>query len=304
MLGSWFWKDGALLRAEEAVARLDDAELSQGYGCYEVLKLREGLVYFPEFHEERLFRSLALVGIEHALQPGFLKRAIAELAEANGLSDANVKVIAIGRPAASAECRILCLPPIYPPADAPSQGVACLLFRGQRQFPRAKSLSLLLSTVAYRAAAARSCYEALLVNALGQITEGTRMNLFYAEAEASPGGALFTPPAEQVLEGVTRRTLMEALAAAGRPVRERPLGLEEALSGRYALMVSSTSNRALPVRSLLGPLDPDAQGLGAELGPPVALGRSAALDEAVGIYDEYLAAYAGAGAELSPSADA
>lgn len=293
MLGPWFWKDGELRRAEEAAARLDDADLTQGYGCYEVLKLRSSLAYFPEFHEERLFRSLALLGIGHELKPGFLRAAIAALAEANGLSDANVKVLVIGRADAPAECSVLCLPPIYPPADAPTLGVGCLLFMGQRQFPRAKSLSLLLSTVAFRAAAARSCYEALLVNAHRKITEGTRMNLFYAEAEASSAGAIYTPPADQLLEGITRRTIMEAMAAAGRPVRERPLGLDEALSGRYALMVSSTSNRALPVRSILGPLDPEAQGLAAELGAPFELPRSAALDELVRIYGEYLAAYAG-----------
>lgn len=294
MLGTWFWKDGELRGAEDAAARLDDADLTQGYGCYEVLKLRSGLAYFAEFHEERLFRSLALLGIVHELKPGFLKAAIAALAEANSLSDANVKVIVIGRADAPAECSVLCLPPIYPPADAPTLGVGCLLFIGQRQFPRAKSLSLLLSTVAYRAAAARSCYEALLVNSHRQITEGTRMNLFYAEAEAPPGSAIYTPPADQVLEGITRRTIMEAMAAAGRPVRERPLSLDEALSGRYAIMVSSTSNRALPVRSLIGPLDPEAQGLAAELGAPFELPRSAALDELVKIYDEYLAAYADA----------
>lgn len=292
MLGTWFWKDGDLHRAEDAAAPLDDADLTQGYGCYEVLKLRSGLAYFPEFHEERLIRSLDLLGIGHALKPGFLKAAIAALAEANGLSDANVKVIVIGRAEAPAECSVLCLPPIYPPADAPLRGVACLLFMGQRQFPRAKSLSLLLSTVAYRAAAARSCYEALLVDAHGRITEGTRMNIFYAEAAAGQGDGIYTPPAAQVLEGITRRTIMEAMAVAGRPVRERPLGLDEALSGRYAIMVSSTSNRALPVSSLLGPLDPEIQGLAAELGAPFKLPHSALLDEAVKIYDEYLAAYA------------
>jgi branched-subunit amino acid aminotransferase/4-amino-4-deoxychorismate lyase len=294
MLGTWFWKDGELRRAEEAAARLDDADLTQGYGCYEVLKLRSGLAYFPEFHEERLFRSLSLLGIAHELKPGFLRAAIAALAEVNGLRDANIKVLVIGRADAPAECSVIYLPPIYPPADAPTLGVGCLLFMGQRQFPRAKSLSLLLSTVAFRAAATRSCYEALLVNAHRQITEGTRMNLFYAEAEASSGSAIYTPPADQVLEGITRRTIMMAMAAAGRPIQERPLSLDEALSGRYALMVSSTSNRALPVRSLLGPLDPEAQGLAAKLGAPFELPRSAAFDGLVSIYDEYLAAYAGA----------
>jgi branched-chain amino acid aminotransferase len=283
MLGAYFCHNGALKAADKALCSLDDIELTHGFGCYETLKLRGGLVYFPEFHEERLLRSLAILGIEHALAPGMLVAALEALARANGLREANLKALAIGRQDRPADWYILALPPVAPSADAYEKGVDCLLYRGERQFPQAKSLSLLLSTIAYRGALAEGCYDALLINGRGELSEGTRMNLFYAEAGAaahSPG-PLYTPPAKDVLEGITRRTLMAALATDGLPVIERPLREEEALSGRFGLMVSSTSNKALPVRRLLRPGS-----------APFELPLPGFFSAVLRSYDEYLLRYA------------
>ncbi len=283
MLGAFFCHNGELKPVEEARFSLDDIELTHGYGCYETLKLRDGLIYFPEFHEERLLRSLAILGIAHALVPGTLAAALEALAKANGLRDANLKALAVARQDRPADWYIIALAPLSPAPEAYEQGVACLLYRGERQFPQAKSLSLLLSTIAYRSALAQGCHDALLVNGRGELTEGTRMNLFYAEGDAAAdgGGPLYTPPAKDALEGITRRTLMEALAAAGYPVVERPLREDEALSGRFGLMVSSTSNKALPVRSLLRPS-----------GPPLSLPLPAFFKDVRRSYDEYLRSYA------------
>ncbi len=283
MQGAYYCHNGELKPVDEARFALDDIELTHGYGCYETLKLRDGLVYFPEFHEERFLRSLSILGIGHTLSPGTLVAALGGLARANGLRDANLKVLAIGRQHRPADWYILALPPIIPAPLAYERGVACLLFRGERQFPQAKSLSLLLSTIAYRKALAEGCYDALLINGRGELTEGTRMNLFYADGAAATAGRgpLYTPPAQDALEGITRRTLMDALAADGFPVVERPLRLDEALSGRFGLMVSSTSNKALPVCRLL---PPD--------GPPVDLPLPGFFSAVLRSYDEYLRRYA------------
>jgi branched-subunit amino acid aminotransferase/4-amino-4-deoxychorismate lyase len=283
MLGVFFCHNGALKPVDEARFSLDDIELTHGYGCYETLKLRGGLVYFPEFHEERLLRSLAILGIGHALAPGMLVAALEGLARANGLRDANLKALAVARQDRPADWYAIALAPLSPAPEAYEQGVDCLLYHGERQFPQAKSLSLLLSTIAYRAALDRGCHDALLINGRGELTEGTRMNLFYAEggAAADGRGPLYTPPAKDALEGITRRTLMEALAAGGYPVAERPLREGEALSGRFGLMVSSTSNKALPVRSLLRPD-----------GPPLRLPLPAFFQSVRRLYDEHLSRYA------------
>ncbi len=255
MIGAWIIINGRLAAPSEAVFSLDDIDVTYGYGCYETLKVRDGILYFPEFHEERLLRSAAILGIAHTITPGSVVAALKALIHAETAPACNIKVLLTGHEGRPADWYAFLLPPILPPATAYEQGVSCLLFRGERHFPAAKSLSMLLSTVAYRCATTRGCYDALLVNGRGEITEGTRTNIFYARRGVSD--AVFTPPARDVLEGITRRTLMQALAESGVRTIERPLSLGDALCGEFALAVTSTSSRIIPVRSLDGASGPE-----------------------------------------------
>jgi branched-subunit amino acid aminotransferase/4-amino-4-deoxychorismate lyase len=103
---------------------------------------------------------------------------------------------------------------------------------------------------------------------------------------------VYTPPLADVLDGITRRTLIEALAGVGVRTVERPLRVEEALGGGYGLMVTSTSSRVIPVSGLRGPVaaatvgDPTSVATAA-LGMPPEIGRVRA------VYDAYLEHYAG-----------
>lgn len=268
MIGTTIIHNGRLEPASAAVVPADDPDAFHGYGCYEALRIRSGILYYPEFHEERLLRSAAILGIQHAIQPGNLVQALHQLVEANGIKDCNVKVLLFGREGRHADWFAFLLPPLYPPADSSTAGVNCTLFHGERPFPAAKSLGVLVSTLAFRQAKARACWDALLVNRRGEITEGTRTNLFYVDTTGNPDDdndvsgsgrlspglcAVFTPPAVDALEGITRRTLLAALATAGMPAFERPLTVGEAISGRFTLMLTSTSTGVVPIHSLLDP---------------------------------------------------
>ena len=265
MIGRRIIHNGEPADPSAAVFPLDDLDVTYGYGCYETLKVRGGRLWFPEFHEERLLSSAAILGIRHSFAAGSLAPAIRRLAELNGIADCNVKVMLIGHEGRDADWYAFLLPaPVVPP-ESYGEGVRCLAFRGQRHFPRAKSLSMLLSTVAYREAARAGCHDALLVNERGQLTEGTRTNLFWYRHDGSD--RLFTPPACDVLEGVTRRTLLAALDEAGLAVEERPLSLDDARSGACGLLVTGTSIDVLPVRALV---DTDGAETALRIGPPAA----------------------------------
>lgn len=305
MIGDRVIVNGRLASPEEARFGLDDVDATYGYGCYETLKVRGGLLYFPEFHEERLLRSAEILGIRHGIRPGDAVAALGRLRDANGIGECNVRILLIGREGRPADWYAFLLPPVVPPSSAYEEGVPCLLFRGERHFPRAKSLSMLLSTVAYRAALGLGCYDALLVDGRGEITEGTRTNLFYVRRGESD--AAYTPPEDRVLSGVTRRTLMEALGACGVRTVERPLSVADAVSGRYAFMVTSTSSRVIPVRSLRG-----AAGPGGPIAPIATPGEGAAaaveaplspeVDRVRAVYDDYLARYSDGAGGLKASA--
>ncbi len=241
-------RNGSLDEAGAAVFSLEDADVTYGYGCYETLKVRGGVLHFPEFHAERLVASARILGIAIDFTEAAVIDALERLVVANGLEDNNVKVVVIGRDGRFADWYAFPLPPVYPPAGSGQEGVSCLVYPGERHFPQAKSLSMLLSTVAYRTAASLECYDALFVNRRDEITEGTRTNVFYALADEPD--VIYTPPAKDVLSGITRKTFMAVCEADGKKISERPLPLAEVESRSVGLLVSSTSTRLVPVSAL------------------------------------------------------
>jgi len=245
MNGPYFSLNGKLTPVAEARVPLDDLAFAYGFGVYETLKVRHGLLYFPELHEERLWLSARTVGLEHPFQPGDFRRFLEELVAANQVGDANLKALLIGGPTAQdARLAILALNPLFPDRKGYKVGATAITWNGERVYPQAKSLNMLVSYLAYREAQGRGAYDALLVNRHGQITEGTRTNFFVTD-----GSALATAPAEQVLQGVTQLTVRNVIRDLGIPLEERPIPLSELPTWKGAF-VTSTSTKILPLNRI------------------------------------------------------
>ena len=270
MIGTVFSRNGELLPLEAGVIPVDDVNFAYGYGVYETLKVRAGILYFPELHVERLLHSATIIGLDHGFAASAIQGWLEDLVRANGAKDANLKVLLIGRNAPGADLYLMQLNPLFPKRHDYRDGAKAVLFAGERQYPQAKSLNMLISTMAFREAREHDAYDAILVNRQGHLTEGTRTNLFYTDGEK-----FYTPPAEEVLAGVTRLTVMQCIREAGWKVEERPLTLDELKAGSLDAVVSpdaagdravcqglfltSTSTKIMPithfVASARGPAD-------------------------------------------------
>jgi branched-subunit amino acid aminotransferase/4-amino-4-deoxychorismate lyase len=252
--GPYFSLNGRLKPISEATVPLDDLAFSYGFGVYETLKVRHGLLYFPEMHEERLWHSAGMIGLAHPFQPGDFRRFLDALVEANTIGDANLKALLIGgSTAADARLTILTLNPLFVDRKNYKQGSTAISWLGERFYPQAKTLNMLVSYMAYREAQSRGAYDALLINRNGQFTEGTRTNLFITD-----GTALATAPAEQVLEGVTQLTVRRVVKEMGIALEERPLPVTE-LPRWQGAFLTSTSTKILPLKQVDGrtvPLSP------------------------------------------------
>jgi len=245
MTGPYFSLNGELRPAAEAVVPLDDLAFAYGFGVYETLKVRQGVLYFPERHEERLWHSARALGLEHPFGPGDFQRFLTDLVAANQTHDANLKALLIGGPTRNdARLSILQLAPLFPDRKGYTQGGRAITWAGERVYPQAKSLNMLVSYLAYREARAQDAYDALLVNRHGQITEGTRTNFFVTD-----GVGLACAPAETVLEGVTQLTLREVIRDLGIPLEERPLARADLTQWKGAFL-TSTSTKVLPLRQI------------------------------------------------------
>lgn len=245
MSALFFSHNGELKRSADAAVSLFDINYAYGYGVYETLKLRRGIVYFPDQHCDRLHHSAKVVGIQIPWSSEELVAQIRLLASANKLEDANIKIMSIGdsRGAANAELNtyILMLNPLFPSRRLYAHGCATITAHGERHFPTAKTLDMLLSAVLYRRARAHDAYDALLINTRRCVSEGTRTNVFVTD-----GTALFTPPHDQTLFGVTKKSVIECAATHGIPVHERELPWDR-FGEWQGVFLTSTSSKIVPV---------------------------------------------------------
>lgn len=244
MLGTFVSINGELRQKVEGVVPIDDVNFAYGYGVYETLKSRSGVVYFPDMHVTRLLHSARIIGMSHEWTETGLLVALENLVRSNGVADCNIKMLLIGRSGSGADLYIMCLNPLFPKRTDYRDGADAILFDGERLYPQAKSLNMLVSSIAFRKAQSASAYDALLVDRSGHLTEGTRTNLFYTD-----GITVFTPPAESVLEGVTKLTIQKCLEEQGIAVTERALHRNELKDSHIVagLWLSSTSTKIMPI---------------------------------------------------------
>ncbi len=248
MVGEYASINGELVPTARAVVPVDDVSFAYGYGVYETMKLRRGVVFFPERHESRLYHSAATIGLAHALSAGDVVNRVGALIAANPtVADANIKLLLIGgRSADDARLFIMLLNPLYPDRKLYRDGAAVITYRGDRRYPEAKTLEMLMSTLAYRAAREAGAYDALLVAGDRVVTEGTRTNFF-----AIDGETVLTAPAGRVLLGVTQITLGEVLAEEGLELRELAIHVDN-LGRHDGYFLTSTSSKVMPIGSIDG----------------------------------------------------
>lgn len=245
MTGPYFSLNGVLTPVADASVRLDDLAFAYGFGVYETLKVRHGVLFFAELHEERLWHSARTIGLQHPFAPGDFRRFLEDLIGANGTDDANLKALLIGGTNASdARLAILQLAPLFPDRKNYKHGCTAITWSGERVYPQAKTLNMLVSYLAYREARSKDAYDALLVNRFGQVTEGTRTNFFVTD-----GTSLACAPADQVLEGVTQLTVRQVIRDLGIPLEERPLLASEVGQWQGAFL-TSTSTKVMPLRQI------------------------------------------------------
>ena len=128
-------------------------------------------------------------------------------------------------------------------------GVSCRISSWTRQEDRSLPLrgkisgAYITSSLAKTEAVKSGFDEALLLNSRGKVSEASGMNLFIVR-----DGVLITPGVDQdILEGITRASVLEIAQAMGIPTLERPVDKTE-LFVAEEVFLSGTAARVTPVR--------------------------------------------------------
>ena len=238
------WVDGALVDEHDARISPFDHGLLTGDGVFETLRVYRGEPYCWRRHYERLARSASGMGLAIPPSEG-LRRAALEVIDANGLTDARLRITLTGGPSPLGSERGRVTPTlILAASELPPPGPATPIPVVTVPWPRNERGALAgLKTISYgenvRALAVAKeagAGEAIFANTRGELCEGTGTNVFVVTA-----GVLRTPPEESgCLLGVTRALILDLADELGIAAEEVTLPLTAVATADEAFLSSST----------------------------------------------------------------
>lgn len=244
------WVDGDLVPAGEARVDPRDRGYALGDGLFETMRAREGRLPWLECHLARLRAGAEVIGLSGIPDDGVLAGAIYETLEANGLSEAAVRLtVSRGVPArrgllpeqGQGPTLVIGVQTFvgYPPSlyARGARAITSSIPRNERSpLARIKALSYLENVLARREADAHGADEALLLNTAGYLVCASAANLFLALDDT-----LLTPDlASGALPGTVRELVLDELAPRmGLTVAERAVRPEELAAADEAFLTSA-----------------------------------------------------------------
>lgn len=259
--GCWVYLNGGLVPEQEAVVSVYDRGFLYGDGVFETLRAYQGSIFKVREHVFRLFRSAKAISLTIPSTPDEILKILAQTLKANHLKDARIRItVSRGPDGIGLEPKVSSFPTIVVTAKAFSghpekyyeRGVDIAVVKTRKipaasLDPRVKSLNYLNHLLAKMEAQRMGAFEGILLNQAGYLSEGTVSNLFLVKRRQ-----LLTPaPSCGILEGITRRTVLELAHKAGIPVKEGEFRPDEILDSDECF-ISNTTMELMPVVKISG----------------------------------------------------
>src|SRR3989344_2658300 len=197
--------NGKFYDEKDANISIFDHGFLYGDGIFETLRAYNGKVFKIGEHLERLFHSAKLIKLQIPLTKRQLKAAIISTIKKNKLKEAYIRLtISRGKGelgysiGTNPNVVIIAKPFIKYPKNVHEKGVSVITYNAERVLPEVKSTSCLPLVLAKSEAAKKGCFDAILVDRSGFVTEGTVSNVFLVK-----NNVIYTPK-ENILQGITR----------------------------------------------------------------------------------------------------
>ncbi len=262
-----------LVDPTEPVIRADDEGLLRGRAAFETLRVYSGRPFSLEAHLDRLTASAASIGLPAVERRRLQVLVGLVLPKAEG-GDASLRLVWTAGPTGGIPSALALLSTVPDWIEATRErGATAVSLLGVRAsapwlLPGVKSTSYAVNMAAEAEARRRGVDEALFVDGVGIVLEGTVTNIWWRV-----GATLFTPGLELgILAGVTRAALTQLAPDCGYRVEEGAYPLTSLLDAEEAFTSSS-------VREVMPLVEVDGQALGRG---PAADALQAALREIVG----------------------
>jgi branched-chain amino acid aminotransferase len=258
------WMNGEFVAWEEANVHVLTHGLHYGSGVFEGIRAYatdQGTAVFRHAdHLRRLEESARLYALDLPYPIEELRQATHELIRRNGLDSCYIRPIVfrgagemgLYAPTAPVEAAIAVWPwGAYLGEDGKKHGIRAKVSSWRRispdgLIPHAKASGQYLNSILAKTETAKAGYdEAILLDARGFVCEGSGENIFVVRE-----GKLVTPPhTASILDGVTRKSVIQIATDLGYEVVERDLARAE-LYLAEEVFLTGTAAELVPVREI------------------------------------------------------
>ncbi|MGZ6015568.1 MAG: D-amino-acid transaminase [Phenylobacterium sp.] len=254
-MGRWAYVNGRFVRHGDACVHIEDRGYQLSDGVYEVWAAFGGRLADWDGHVQRLERSLGELRIDMPMSRKALELVLHEALRRNRVHDGLV-YLQVTRGVAPRD-HAFPSKPVKPSvvitarevdmaaSDARAAKGIAVITTPETRWARCdiKSVALLPNVLAKQSAREAGAAEAWFVDELGLVTEGASSNAWIVDGD----GVLRTRDLNaNILRGITRRSLLDLIAAETIPFAERPFTVEEAKGAREAF-ITGAGSLVLPV---------------------------------------------------------
>jgi branched-chain amino acid aminotransferase len=260
----FIWQDGALVPFADAKVHVMSHALHYGLGVFEGVRAytqpdgRPG-IWRGDQHIKRFLDSAKMCRLRLPFSHEQITSACLDVLEANRFSAAYLRPLAftgmgeLGLGARSNPIHVIVAAwkwGAYVGDEALAAGIRLKTSSFVRHHPnaalqRAKVVGNYVNNILARYEANEDGYEeAVMLDNQGFIAEGTGENLFFVT-----DGVIYTPPAQNILPGITRASLLDLFRHEGYDVREELFG-RDALYSADEVFLCGTAAEITPVREV------------------------------------------------------
>ncbi len=255
----YIWKNGELLKWEDAMVHCLTHTMHYGSGAFEGIRCYAGeqgsaIFRLPE-HIDRLIYSAKAIGMEVKYSRDELIAATVKTVAENDVAACYIRplvyygygIMGLNPRTAPVDVIIACWPwGAYLPHDMVDLKVSSYIrIHPKSTVADAKVVGHYVnSTLSVLELRGTKYHESLLLDYKGHVAEGPGENFFMVK-----NGKLLTPQLGTILNGITRATIMEVARNRGIEVVETDITLEEAQAADEAFY-TGTAAEIMPIRSI------------------------------------------------------
>jgi len=256
------WVNGKTVPWGQATVHIMSHSFSRGSAMFDVFGIHQGpagpVAFRMDKHLDRLFRSAELLGMEMAYTKDDVAKAVAELVKANNIGRGLAKILAYYSEEAvislvmdsKVDLGVFAIPETDELGLDKAEPISICLSKWRKLHPatvpvEAKACANYLNGVLSRKDAVERGFDlAIMLTTDGHVAEGAIESVFMVK-----DGVVKTPPLGNILQSVTRMSILEALRTLGIETSEEQI-TPEAFLAADEIFTCHTGIKVTPVKRI------------------------------------------------------